>query len=364
MSDTLLLSTRKGLLTFRRRAGPLAPRGGWALDAEAHLGNPISYAFARGDTWFAAIDHGHWGQKMSRSRDAGRTWEEIPAPAYPEGSIKYDPWKGTQADATLERVWTLAAFGSRLYAGTSPGGLFVSDDDGQSWQLVEGLWNHPSRSGWFGAGADSPCVHSIVQDPRDPQRMWIAISSAGVFETRDGGASWAPRNVGMRNDYSPEDKYPEVGHDPHCVVACAANPDVLWQQNHCGIFRSTDGAETWVDIAEKDGPARFGFPIAAHATDPDVAWVVPAHSDMQRQAIGGAICVSRTTDGGKTWTALRKGLPQHAAYDIVYRHALDVSGDRLAFASTTGNAWLSEDGGESWETLGQNLPPVYAVRFA
>lgn len=360
MSDTLLLATRKGLLTFRR--GP----AGWSLAAEAHLGNPISYALARGDTWFAALDHGHWGQKMSRSRDAGRTWEDIPSPAYPEGAVKYDVWKGTTADATLEYLWVLAARGERLYAGTNPGALFTSDDDGQSWQIVEGLWNHPSRPTWMGGGKDTPGIHSIGFDPRDPLRTWVAISSAGVFETLDGGVTWAPRNVGMRNDYAPEDKYPEVGHDPHFVMACGAHPDVLWQQNHCGIWRSTDGAATWVDVAEKDGPARFGFPIAAHPTDPDVAWVVPADSDMKRMAVGGAICVCRTTDGGKTWQALRNGLPQHAAYDVVYRHALDVSADgaHLAFGSTTGNAYASGDGGESWSTLGQNLPPIYAVRFA
>ncbi|MDP2315276.1 MAG: glycosyl hydrolase [Pseudomonadota bacterium] len=363
MSDTLLLATRKGLLTFRRDA-PGSSGVGWSLAGEAHLGNPVSYALARGDTWFVALDYGHWGQKMSRSRDAGRTWEDIPAPAYPEGAIKYDVWKGTESGATLEYTWVLEAVGNRLYAGTNPGALFTSDDDGDSWQIVEGLWNHPTRPKWMGGGKDSPGIHSIIADPRDPLRMWVALSSAGVFETRDGGVTWATRNVGMRNDYAPEDKFPDVGHDPHFVMPCAAHPDVLWQQNHCGIWRSTDGAATWTDIAETDGPARFGFPIAAHATNPDVAWVVPADSDQKRQAVGGAICVSRTTDGGKTWQAQRNGLPQHAAYDIVYRHALAIRGETLAFASTTGNAYLTEDGGERWETLGQNLPPVYAVRFA
>lgn len=358
MSDALLLATRKGLLTFRRGAA------GWSLAQEAHLGIPVSYAFARGDTWFAALDHGHWGQKMSRSRDAGRTWEEIPAPAYPEGAVKYDVWKGGESEAKLEYIWVLAAVGTRIYAGTNPGALFTSDDDGQSWQIVEGLWNHPTRPKWMGGGKDSPGIHSVVADPRDPNRLWVALSSAGVFETRDGGVTWETRNKGMRNDYAP-DPEAEVGHDPHFVAQCAAHPDVLWQQNHCGIWRSADGAETWQAIHEKDGPARFGFPIAAHPTDPDVAWVVPADSDMKRQAVGGALCVSRTTDGGRTWHALRKGLPQHAAYDVVYRHGLDIAGTQtLAFGSTTGNAYISEDGGESWAPLGQNLPPIYALRFA
>jgi photosystem II stability/assembly factor-like uncharacterized protein len=148
------------------------------------------------------------------------------------------------------------------------------------------------------------------------------------------------------------------------MVACPSSPDRLWQQNHCGIWRSDDGARTWVEVSEPEGPARFGFPVAVHEKNPDTAWVVPAASDEKRVAIGGALVVCRTTDGGKTWEQKRRGLPQEGCYDVVYRHALDIAGDRLAFGSTTGNAYLTEDGGESWACIGNNLPPVYSVRFA
>ena len=142
-----------------------------------------------------------------------------------------------------------------------------------------------------------------------------------------------------------------------------SNPDVLWQQNHCGIFRSTDGAQTWKNISQPDVPAFFGFAIALDAQDEKTAWVVPAMSDQYRVTVDRALCVSRTEDGGETWTALRKGLPQDHCYDLTYRHALDISGDRLAFGTTTGNLYVSDDRGDSWKCISHHLPPIYSVRF-
>lgn len=366
-SDTLILGTRKGCLIFARTSG------GWRLERAGHVGAPVPYAFedARSGTLWASIDHGHWGQKLSRSFDRGATWEEVAAPAYPAGCEVPDRFDQQHEDArtpaTLRYLWVLAPGGAdqpeRLYAGTEPGGLFRSDDGGASWQLVRALWDHPSRMGWFGGGRDHAGIHSVLVDPRDSRRVLVGISCAGVFETTDDGASWSPRNRGLSASFLP-DPEAEVGQDPHFMTWCAAAPDTIWQQNHCGIYRSTDGAATWTEVSEADGPARFGFPIAVDARDPRTAWVVPATSDQERAAWGRGLCVCRSEDGGATWTALRGGLPQENSWDVVYRHALDLAGDRLAFGSTTGNAYVSDDRGESWQALGQNLPPIYSVRFA
>ena len=203
----------------------------------------------------------------------------------------------------------------------------------------------------------------MVVDPRREQHVFVGISVAGVFETEDSGMSWEVRNKGLRADFLPN-PYAEIGHDPHILVAAPSNPDVLWQQNHCGIFRSTDGAKTWQDISQPNGPARFGFGITVAEDNPDQAWVCPANSDTTRTAIQGALCICRTDDGGKTWATLRKGLPQENCFDIVYRHALASSGDAVAFGSTTGNLFFSPDRGESWQALNNYLPMVYSLQFA
>lgn len=358
-SDTLLLGTRKGLLELKRNGA------GWQVANTHFRGNPIAYAMNdhRTNTMWATIDHGHWGQKLHRSRDGGQNWEEITAPKYPEGAEITDG-----KPATLIYLWVLEGGSddrpNRVYLGTEPGGLFRSDDGGDTFQLVEGLWNHPSRKGgWFGGGRDNPGIHSIIVDPRNSSRVLVGISCAGVFETTDDGATWNPRNKGLKADFLPSPNV-EVGHDPHFVASCASNPDVLWQQNHCGIFRSTDGGENWESISQSGSTAHFGFAIAADANDPDTAWVVPADSDQYRLAVNGALCVCRTEDGGKTWTTLTEGLPQENCFDVVFRHALDARGDVLAFGSTTGNVFISENRGDTWECVGTSFPPVYSVRFA
>jgi len=360
----LLLGTRKGVFVFTRR------KKGWKLAHHAHSGNPIPYVFhdTRTDSTWCSIDHGHWGQKLARSRDGGATFEAVAEPKYPDGA-EIKPGK----PATLRYLWCLApghaSEPNTIYIGTEPGALFATRDDGASFELVEGLWNHPSRhEQWFGGGRDEPGIHSIPVDPRDARRMLVAISTAGVFETQDGGANWVPRNRGLEAHFLP-DPTVEVGHDVHAIQWCARKPDVVWQQNHCGIFRSTDGTASWKAVHEREKKGRrrlafFGFPIAADAEDPKVAWIVPAEGDQRRQAIDGALRVMRTEDGGQSWIDLRHGLPDELAFDVVYRHALDVQGEDLAFGSTTGNLYWSEDRGDSWKELGHNLPPIYCVRFA
>ena len=371
----------------------------WHPRPIAHAGIPVCYA-ARdprdGKIW-SSLDHGHWGPKLSRSRDSGATWEEVMTLKYPKGAryiVKYLPTPdfdpespATQpeyADATVYKIWNIT-FGNanqpgRLYAGTIPGGLFVSDDGGDSWELNRPLWNHESRGGdlfagdatsenrWSGTpasidyGVFEPGIHSIIVDPRDPDHVHVAVSSAGVIETTDGGQSWEGRNRGMLMDYLPNPEA-EWGHDPHSVTSCLGQPEHLWQQNHCGVFYSDDGAQNWKKVSMPDVGVHFGFPVAVDANDGRTAWVVPARADSERMAIDGGLCVARTTDGGQSWRSFRKGLPQDKAYDIVLRHSLDISGACLCFGSTTGNVYLSEDPGETWQCLGNNLPPIYSVRF-
>jgi photosystem II stability/assembly factor-like uncharacterized protein len=389
MSDRVLVATRKGTFFIEQSGGRWKPR----LVGHAGVGvNFVARDPSTGVHW-AALGHGHWGAKLSCSSDEGKTWEDAAQIKYPEGARylappepsenpKEDepPKKATIKPATVLKLWTLAfAPSGRIYVGTIPGGLFVSEDGGKSFALNRPLWDHESRGGdlwnsegsgtthWFGTPASegefAPGIHSIVVDPRNADRILVAVSTAGVLESTDGGRSWRGRNKGMLMDYLPNPEA-EWGHDPHAIELCAGQPDHVWQQNHCGVFYSSDGATTWKKVSHPHEGVHFGFPVATDARDGRTAWVVPGKADMQRMAIDGALFVARTQDGGQTWEQLREGLPQENAYDVVYRHALHASGDRLAFGSTTGNLYLSENRGDSWRPVASNLPPIYAVRFA
>ena len=390
MSARILVGTRKGTFLVEKN------NGRWSPKLAGHEGVGVNFV-ARDpntDTLWAALGHGHWGAKLSRSTDGGQSWEDAPQIKYPEGARYIAPAMpsedggeggapagSTIKDATILKLWTMA-FGSdgRIYVGTIPGGLFVSDDGGDSFHLNLALWNHESRGGdlftgdgsgsthWFGTPASeggefAPGIHSIVVDPRNPDRVLVAISTAGVLETTDGGKTWHGRNKGMLMDYLP-DPAAEWGHDPHAVELCPGQPDHLWQQNHCGVFYSADGAATWTKVSKPDQGVHFGFPVAVDPEDGKTAWVVPGKADSQRMAIDGGLFVARTHDGGQNWTPLREGLPQENAYDVIYRHALGNRGKTLAFGSTTGNLYVSENRGDAWSAVANNLPPIYSVRFA
>lgn len=393
MSNTILLGTRKGTVIVERS------KSGWQSRPIMHEGIPVCYATRdpRDGTLWASLDHGHWGPKLSRSRDGGESWEDVLSLKYPQGArhiVQYLPTEDFDPtapvgepkyqDATVYKIWNItfgpAAQAGRIYAGTIPGGLFVSDDGGDSWALNRPLWNHESRGGdlftgeassethWGGTpasidyGVFEPGIHSIVIDPRDPDHMYVAASSAGILETSDGGKTWAGRNTGMRIDYLPNPEA-EWGHDPHFISNCYGQPDHFWQQNHFGVYYSDDGAQSWRKVSVPEVGVHFGFPIAVDAKDGRTAWVLPARADSERMAIDGGVFIARTNDGGRSWQTFRNGLPQENAYDIVLRHGLDVAGDCLCFGSTTGNVYLSEDRGENWQCLGNNFPPVYSVRF-
>lgn len=366
MQERLLVSTRKGLFVLRESGGR------WSVASTSFLGDKVSLALHdRGDgAIYAALEHGHFGAKLQRSEDGGASFTEIDPPAYPEkpeglsdkdGSGREIPWN-------TSTIWSLEAGGrdGRLWAGTIPGGLFRSDDRGESWQLVESLWGDERRAQWFGGGADWPGIHSVVVDPRDPDRVLIAVSCGGVWETTDAGETWDVRAEGMRAEFMPPDQqYNPLIQDPHRMVACAADPDTLWVQHHNGIFKSVDGAASWTEITTAR-PSSFGFAVAVHPNEPDTAWFVPGVKDEKRYPVDGKLVVTRTRDGGESFDVLGDGLPQEHAYDVIYRHALaiDDSGDRLVFGTTTGSLFATADGGDTWTAISNHLPPIYAVCFA
>ncbi|MCG8451393.1 MAG: hypothetical protein MI725_17645 [Pirellulales bacterium] len=371
MAQRIHVSTRKGLFTFEHGTG------GWDIVDVAFLGVPVtmSLADARDGSWYAALDHGHFGVHLHRSRDEGKHWEEITAPQYPEGATVPQRMAEETTDrrptklAALSEIWALETGGADqpglLWCGTIPGGLFSSKDGGDSWQLNEALWNREERNQWFGGGKDDPGLHSICVDPRDPRHLTVGISCGGVWQTRDAGASWECTSTGLRAEYMPpEQAYEPAIQDPHRLVACPGNPDHLWIQHHNGIFRSTDGGMNWQEI-DNVVPSAFGFAVAVHPEKPATAWFIPAVKDELRVPAEGRVIVTKTEDGGESFTQQTQGLPSQHAYDIVLRHALDIdaSGEVLAFGSTTGNFWITSNGGASWQTISTHLPPVYAVRF-
>jgi hypothetical protein len=362
MSDRAFLSTRKGLFELQRRDGQ------WAVGERHFLGEPVSMALfdARDGSLYAALNLGHFGVKLHRRDPGADSWTEIAAPAYPiKPDDSADPveWKN-------KLIWSLEAGGPDqpgvLWAGTLPGGLFKSSDRGASWQLVRSLWNVPQRSEWFGGGYDVPGIHSICVDPRNSAHLLVGVSCGGVWRSEDGGASWAVSATGMRADYMPPElNENEAVQDPHRVVRCAAQPDLLWCQHHNGIWRSTDNGHRWQEVTGVP-VSNFGFAVAVHPGDGHTVWFAPAEADQRRIPVETALAVTRSQDGGASFEVLRAGLPQRQCYDLVYRHGLAVSGDgqRLLMASTTGGVWTSDDGGGHWNTISTTMPPVYAVSFA
>jgi hypothetical protein len=377
MTDRLLVATRKGLFVLHTDS-----QGRWTLGEPDFIGEPVSMVLndTRDGSLYAALNLGHFGVKLHRRRAGMANWEECAVPVYPpqpaddaqaEGAANASPEDASSSAPfpwALQQIWSLETGGPDepgvLWAGTIPGGLFRSDDGGDSWVLNRALWDRPERREWAGGGYDAPGIHSVLIDPRDSRHVTVGVSSGGVWQTFDRGASWHLSAEGMEADYMPPERRGEgYVQDAHLVVQCPADPNVLWTQHHCGIFRSTDGAARWRRIEAQ--PSSFGFAVAVHPQEADTAWFVPAVKDQYRIPVNGEFVVTRTRDGGDTFESFSTGLPPAPAYDIVYRHglAVDGSGTRLAMGSTTGALWTSEDSGESWQLISAHLPPVYCVRF-
>ena len=352
----IMVGTMKGVFLFASNAS----RQKWEMGGPHFAGSPV-YALAHdqrhGHRLIASVESPFFGTTVRWSDDLGRTWT---APA--ESTLKFPEDTGQ----SLKRVWQFVPTGKNgtLYAGVEPTALFVSRDRGATWELVRGLHDHPHRPRWE-PGFGGKCLHTILPDPKRPERMVIAMSTGGVYRTEDGGAHWQARNVGVRAEFLPE-KYPEFGQCVHKVVRHSSRPDTLFLQNHWGLYRSDDGGDTWRDVAN-GVPSDFGFCMAIHPHDPDVVYVVPLESDSYRCTPEGKMRVYRTRNGGKNWEPLTNGLPQKNAHETVLRDALTVDALNPAgvyFGTRSGKLYASPDGGSSWKLVSDGLPQVLCVRVA
>jgi photosystem II stability/assembly factor-like uncharacterized protein len=369
--NLLLVATRKGAWIFHGDGA----RKNWRADGPHFLGQIINHMMLDprdGKTLLVAASTGHLGPTIFRSTDLGKSWKEAARPPAfkkaPEGetgrTVKRTFWL-TPAHASEPGVW---------YAGTSPQGLFRSEDGGVSWEPFSIINDDPQYRAWMGGEQDGtpdgPQLHSINVDPRDPKHLYIGMSSGGVHETKDGGKSWAPLVGGMEVVEGFDVKNLTV-HDPHCVRMCPSNPDRLYQQNHCGIYRLDRPGKVWTRIGRAMPKAigDVGFPITVHPRKDDVAWVLPMDGQTvwPRTSVGGEPCVFGTRDGGKSWKRLAKGMPKAQAWWTVKRQAMTADSHDpvgLYFGTTSGEIWLSRDEGGAWDCMARHLPEIYAVETA
>jgi photosystem II stability/assembly factor-like uncharacterized protein len=355
----VLVGTMKGAFVLRSNGA----RKKWEVGGPYSVGSPV-YAMAfdqrqgRHRLWWAQQSF-RWGTVLCSSDDYGKTITE------PETySIKFPE----ESKLALKNIWQIRVGRDEepdtLYCGVEPACLFISRDAGKTWSPVEGLLNHPHRPKWQ-PGGGGLCLHTILPDPVDPKRMFIAISTGGAYRTDDGGATWQARNEGVRAEFLPE-KYPEFGQCVHKIVQHKAEPRRLFLQNHWGLYRSDDGGNSWKDIAN-GVPSDFGFCLAIHPHDPETVYNVPIESDEYRCTPEGKLRVYRTRNAGASWEPLTRGLPQKNALETVLRDSMgtdtcDPAG--IYFGTRSGKVYGSNDEGKSWQAILEGLPPVVCVRAA
>jgi photosystem II stability/assembly factor-like uncharacterized protein len=357
----LLIGTRKGLWLATSRDG----RATWEVTGP-HFPMAEVYAVAidtRGSAprLLVGMSSEWFGPTLVSSDDLGRSWLEPQAApvAFPAG-----------VDAAVRRIWQIQP-GPRetpdvLYVGTEPSALFRSTDGGHSFDLVRGLWDHPHREHWE-PGFGGQAIHTVVAHPADPKRITVAMSAGGVYRTADGGLAWSAANVGIRAPFLPESQqFPEYGQCVHKVVPCPVDPMRLYAQNHGGVYRSDNGADSWVSIA--DGlPSDFGFAMAAHPRRRDVLYTFPLRADSERFPPDGRCRVFRSQDAGASWESLTAGLPEDGFFTAVLRDAMctdDAQTSGVYFGSRTGEVFASRDEGDSWRQVAAHLPDITCVRAA
>ncbi len=351
----LLVGTTKGAFLLRSDAA----RRKWDIGGP-HFPGLSTYALAydgragRHRIW-AAPKSEHWGAELVSSDDFGKSWRrpEVPAIRFP-----------AESGASLANIWQItpedAAGSELLHCGVEPAALFTSSDGGQSWALNQALWDHPHRPKWM-PGGGGLCLHTILPG----ERFGVAVSAAGFYRSDDGGRSWQARNRGI-SAYFLADKNPEFGQCVHKVARDPGRPDRLYLQHHFGLYRSDDGGDVWKDIG-RGVPSDFGFGMAIHPRDGDTVWIVPIEADEFRCTPQARLRVYRTRDGGRSWQAMTRGLPQRLAYETVLRDALaadslDPAG--VYFGTRSGKLFASRDEGRTWEAIVEGFPPVTCVKTA
>jgi photosystem II stability/assembly factor-like uncharacterized protein len=365
----VMTATRKGAWLHYSDAA----RKTWRVDGPHFLGHVVSHVVLDprdGRTLLAAAKTGHLGPTLFRSTDFARTWKEA---AQPPAFAKAPSGEGRAVDHTFWLTPAHAAEPGVWYAGTSPQGLFRSEDDGDTWQPCS-INDDPQYRKWMGTvqdgTPDGPKLHSIIVDPRDPGHLYFAMSGGGVHESTDGGRSWRPllKGLDVVEGFDPADP---TFHDPHCIRMCPADPDRLYQQNHCGIYRLDRPSDTWTRIGKNmpESVGDIGFPMVVHPRDPDTAWVFPMDgtSVWPRTSPGGRPAVYATRDAGGTWQRLDEGLPAQQAWWTVKRQAMTAdAGDPVGiyFGTTSGELWTSADEGRRWVCMARHLPEIYAVEAA
>ena len=360
--DTLLLvGTMKGAFIFRSDgarkkwdvAGPYFPgRSVYAMNFDGRNG--------RQRLW-AAVNSSFWGSFLSSSNDFGQTWSDPEAYniKFPEGS-----------EVSLKQIWQIVpghpSEPDTLYCGVEPAALFKSTDAGETWSLERGLFDHPHRTQWM-PGGGGLCLHTILPDPSNDQRLFVAISTGGVYRTDDSGQNWQPRNKGIFVKFLPPgQQYPEWGQCVHKVVSHAANPDRMFLQHHWGVYRSDDAGDSWIDIG-KGLPSDFGFALEIDPHDANTVYIIPIESDEFRCTPEAKLRVYRTRNAGESWEALTEGLPQEDAFETILRDSMkadtnDPTG--LYFGTRNGKLFGSNNGGNSWTAISEGLPAITCVKTA
>lgn len=364
----LLIGTRKGAWIYRSDAA----RRNWSVQGPIFLGHIVNHLVLDprdGKTLLMAASTGHLGPTIFRSTDGGESWAEAGRPpAFPKAEAGEGPARSVDHSFWLEPghssepgVW---------WAGTSPPGLFRSADGGVSWDSVVGFNDHPMYWKWCpedGGTPDGALLNQIQIDPRDPRHMYLALSTAGVFESLDQGETWSPLNQGVEANFMP-DPYPEYGQDAHYIALAPTDPDRLWQQNHCGIYRLDRPAQRWDRIGEAmpQEIGDIGFTIVPHPRDADTAWVFPMDGTevWPRTSPSGRPAVYRTSDAGASWERQDTGFPAEQGWFTVKRQAFcaDTATPLGLYLGTTGGElWMSDDEGGGWRTIARHLPEIYSV---